>query len=77
MLGISDLDDSVHEKLRLRAERHGRSLEAEIRSILTAAVDGYVPDTDLFTALADRFTQLGGVELDLPAAVRAPGRAGC
>ena len=36
-LSIRDLDDSVKEKLRLRAARHGRSMEAEIRLILTAA----------------------------------------
>jgi antitoxin FitA len=65
-LSIRDLDDAVREKLRLRAAQHGRSMEAEIRHILTAAVAEDAPATDLFSALTDRFARLGGVELDLP-----------
>ncbi|XVU28753.1 FitA-like ribbon-helix-helix domain-containing protein [Actinoplanes sp. CA-054009] len=66
-LSIRDLDDSVKEKLRLRAVRHGRSMEAEIRLILTAAATEEEPRNDLFSALTERFAQLGGVDLDLPA----------
>ena len=66
-LSIRDLDDSVKEKLRLRAARHGRSMEAEIRLILTAAAtEEEGPRNDLFSALTGRFAQLGGVDLDLP-----------
>ena len=65
-LSIRDLDDAVREKLRLRAARHGRSMEAEIRAILTAAVIEDTPRTDLFSALTERFTQLGGADLSLP-----------
>jgi antitoxin FitA len=64
-VSIRELDDSVRAKLRVRAARHGRSMEAEMRAILTAAVS----DDDkqgLFSALVDRFAELGGVELDLP-----------
>jgi len=71
-LSIRDLDDSVMEKLRLRAARHGRSLEAEIRLILTAAATEDEPRNNLFSALSERFTQLGGVDLDLPARTAAP-----
>jgi antitoxin FitA len=71
-LSIRDLDDSVREKLRLRAARHGRSMEAEIRLILTAAATEEEPRTDLFSALTERFTQLGGVDLDLPARTTPP-----
>lgn len=67
-LSIRDLDDSVKEKLRLRAARNGRSMEAEVRAILTSAVTTAEPSrTDLFTALTERFGRLGGVDLDLPA----------
>ncbi|XVV15423.1 FitA-like ribbon-helix-helix domain-containing protein [Actinoplanes sp. CA-131856] len=67
-LSISDLDDSVEDKLRLRAARHGRSLETEIRAILTAAAtEEERPQHDLFSALTERFTQLGGVDVDPPA----------
>ena len=65
-LSIRDLDDSVKEKLRLRAAQHGRSMEAEIRAILTEAVDDEAPRADLFSALAARFSQMGGVDLDIP-----------
>ncbi|GAB3069158.1 FitA-like ribbon-helix-helix domain-containing protein [Micromonospora schwarzwaldensis] len=71
-LSIRDLDDAVREKLRIRAARHGRSMESEIRDILTAAVAEDEPGTDLFSALADRFTRLGGVDLDLPARSTSP-----
>ncbi|MEU7932793.1 FitA-like ribbon-helix-helix domain-containing protein [Micromonospora echinofusca] len=73
-LSIRDLDDTVKEKLRVRAARHGRSMEAEIRAILTSAVNDEAPKADLFYALVDRFTWLGG--LDLEPVVRAtPPRA--
>ena len=39
-LTIRDLDDSVKEKLRIRAAKHGHSMEAEARLILRQAVDG-------------------------------------
>ena len=65
-LSIRDLDDAVREKLRIRAAQHGRSMESEIRAILTAAVAEDAPGTDLFSALTDRFARLGGVELELP-----------
>jgi plasmid stability protein len=66
-VSIRELDDSIREKLRLRAARHGRSMEAEMRAILTAAVtEEKSPQADLFTALANRLAQLGGVELDIP-----------
>nr|WP_296071643.1 Arc family DNA-binding protein [uncultured Actinoplanes sp.] len=72
-LSIRDLDDSVKEKLRLRAARHGRSMEAEIRLILTeAATEDERPRNDLFSALTERFAQLGGVDLDIPARTTPP-----
>lgn len=72
-LSIRDLDDNVKEKLRLRAARHGRSMEAEIRLILTAAAtEEERPRNDLFGALTERFAQLGGVDLDVPARTTPP-----
>ena len=76
-LSIRDLDDAVTEKLRLRAARHGRSVEAEIRLILiAAAAEEERPGTDLFRALTGRFAQLGGVDPDLPARTTPPRAAG-
>lgn len=71
-VSIRDLDDAVRDRLRLRAAQHGRSMEAEARAILTAAV---APDADvpgLFDVLVDRFAGLGGVELDLPPRAAPP-----
>jgi plasmid stability protein len=39
MITVRDLDPVVKEKLRAQAARHGRSMEAEVRQILTVAVD--------------------------------------
>lgn len=75
-VSIRDLDDEVRERLRVRAAQHGRSMEAEIRVILTAAV-GAPPDcTGLAQALLARFGDLGGVDLELPTRSQAPRAAG-
>ena len=39
VMTIRNLDEEVRDKLRVRAALHGRSMEAEARAILTAAVD--------------------------------------
>jgi antitoxin FitA len=65
-LSIRDLDESVKRRLQLRAARHGRSMEAEARAILTEAVREPADSAGLFTALLDRFARLGGVDLELP-----------
>lgn len=71
-VSIRNLDDRVRERLRVRAARHGRSMEAEMRAILTEAVSEPGEDTGLFQALLDRFGQLGGVDLDLPPRATRP-----
>jgi len=38
MLTVRNLPDEVHRALRVRAARHGRSTEAEVRAILESAV---------------------------------------
>jgi antitoxin FitA len=64
-VSIRDLDDTVRDRLRVRAARHGRSMEAEMRAILTAAVREDDSAPGLFSALVDRFAELGGIDLDL------------
>lgn len=71
-VSIRDLDDSVRDKLRIRAARHGRSMEAEMRLILTAAANEDDEPADLFMTLVDRFGRLGGAELELPARATPP-----
>ena len=38
MLTVRNLPDEVHRALRIRAAKHGRSTEAEVREILETAV---------------------------------------
>ena len=65
-LSIRDLDDDVRDRLRIRAARNGRSMEAEIRAILTAAVAERDEEENLVAALVARVAAVGGVELDVP-----------
>jgi plasmid stability protein len=64
-LSIRGLDERVKERLRLRAARNGRSVEAEVRLILEAAVAGEVQG-GLGIRMRARVAPLGGVELELP-----------
>jgi antitoxin FitA len=65
-LSIRNIDESVKRRLRSRAARNGRSMEAEVRAILTEAISEPADTAGLFTALLDRFGALGGVDLELP-----------
>lgn len=65
-LSIRNLDESVKQRLQSRAARHGRSMEAEARAILTEAVCEPGDSAGLFTALLDRFGMLGGIDLEPP-----------
>lgn len=47
VMTIRDLDDEVRDKLRIRAAHNKRSMEAEVRAILTAAVESPVEGTFL------------------------------
>ena len=38
MLTVRNVSDEVHRALRMRAARHGRSMEAEVREILESTV---------------------------------------
>lgn len=65
-VSIRDLDDGVRDRLRVRAARNGRSMEAEIRAILADAVGEGDDPAAFITALRYRFAELGGVDLDPP-----------
>jgi len=66
-LTIRNVEPAVKEKLRVRAAHNGRSMEAELRAILTEAI-GPTRDRepDLAESIRRRFEPFGGVELDLP-----------
>ena len=65
-LTIRGLDDDTKARLRVRAARHGRSMEAEVRSILEEALPSHQASDGLGSRIRARFADAGGVELDLP-----------
>jgi antitoxin FitA len=65
MLTVRDLDPEVKNKLRLRAARHGRSMEAEVRHILTVAVETAEEPDDIVSSLRRHFAD-AWVDLELP-----------
>ena len=65
-LVIRDLDDDVKTKLRIRAAENGRSMEAEARAILAAAVAGTRPARGLGSYIRNQFSDLGAVDLEVP-----------
>jgi plasmid stability protein len=69
-LTIRRLDARTHARLRGRAAKHGRSVEAEVRAILHAAVD--LPEENLLLALRASATEVGGVDLAIPARTDSP-----
>ena len=72
-LVIRNVDSRLKERLRLRAARHGHSMEAELRDILRRSLaDDSPPEPDLAEAIRRRFAPLGGVELEPHPRVRAP-----
>ena len=65
-ISIWDLDDEVRERLRIRAAANGRSMEAEVRAIITEAVRPANDSRGLLATLLERTSEIGGVDLDLP-----------
>ena len=56
------------ERLRVRVAPHGRSMEAEARTIISEAVatEFNEAEPNLAKAIRRRFAPLGGVDLELP-----------
>ena len=66
-LTIRRLDDTTKAQLRVRAARHGRSMEQEAREILKSAVASDAsPRLNLAEAIRRRIDPLGGVDLRIP-----------
>ena len=65
-LTVRNLDDDVKQKLRVRAASKGRSMEAEVRIILSDAIEENIEERGFGTALRELFAPLGGIELDIP-----------
>ena len=65
---IRQLEENTKRKLRVRAARHGRSMEQEAREILKSALNQ--PEErpkNLAEEIRKLFAPFGGVELDIPA----------
>jgi antitoxin FitA len=64
-LTVRNLDDDLKARLRVRAARNGRSMEAEAREILRASLRTQ-PRTGLGTRIHSRFAGLGLDEVAIP-----------
>lgn len=63
---VRNIEDSVKDRLRHRARRHGRSMEEEARAILRQAVLAEPqPKAGIGTQISSRFKNLG-VDFDIP-----------
>lgn len=71
-LTIRGLDEETHARLRVRAAQHGRSMEAEVRAIITERLASPTPDYGLGSHIHARFAAVGGAGLDLPARDEPP-----
>ena len=70
---VRGLAPELKARLRVRAAHNARSMEAEARAILEAALSAPEEDpTDLAAFARGLFAPLGGVELELP--LREPAR---
>lgn len=65
-LTIRRIDPAVKDRLRVRAARHGRSMEEEARQILGEACAPAQAPTSLGDLTQSLFGCAGGVELELP-----------
>jgi len=64
-LSVRNVDPMLKERLRVRAAHNGRSMEAELRHIISDALAGNRGrETNLAEAIRRRFAPLGGVDLE-------------
>jgi plasmid stability protein len=63
---IRNLDEKVKARLRQRAARNGRSMEAEARAILAGTLGVSERERDLALAIHRRFASLGSDSLPIP-----------
>jgi plasmid stability protein len=62
-LTIRNVESRLKERLRMRAARNGRSMESELRHILSDALGGDGKrETNLAEAIRRRFLPFGGVD---------------
>ncbi len=71
-LTVRGFDDTTKMRLRVRAARNGRSMEAEVRAILRDSLSEEADSGGIGSRIHSRFAVLGGVDLDLPSRTEAP-----
>jgi len=75
-LTIRNVDPQVQKRLRVRAAHNGRSMEAELRQIIIAAVgaESDIHEPNLADEIWSYFAPFGGIELEShpPIPVRPP-----
>lgn len=72
---VRNVDDETKQRLRLRAARHGNSLEAELRVILrdaASARDDAPRPANLYDAIRELVEPHGGFEIPIPLRQAAP-----
>jgi antitoxin FitA len=74
-LTIRDFDDGLKAELRVRAARHGRSMEAEVRAILRSALSTAASELGMGSRIRQRFADVEDTSLPLPQRTERP-RAG-
>jgi len=61
---VRGLDESVKQAIAEQARVHGRSMEAEVRHILTESIERQ--RRNIGAAFLDTFQDLGGAEIEVP-----------
>jgi plasmid stability protein len=73
---VRDVEDETKQRLRLRAARHGNSLEAELRVVLREAASAREkvsrPPRNLYDAVRELVEPHGGFDIPIPPRQRAP-----
>ena len=76
---IRNIEDETKQRLRIRAARHGASLEEEVRLILRRAAKEDDPgreqgDPNLYDAIRALVEPHGGFDLEIPERALPPGK---
>jgi antitoxin FitA len=71
-LTVRDFDDGLKAELRVRAARHGRSMEAEVREILRVALTRPASTVGIGSRIRQRFSDVDDVALPLPSRTEHP-----
>ena len=62
---VRKIDEALKKRLRVRAAKHGRSMEDEVRAILRAVLaKDEVAERDLGAAIHRRFARFGDLKLE-------------